>query len=168
MKFSDLQFCRHPTQDTGVQAEHTFPNGFTVSVVKCPNSIGWLDGLYEMAILNSSRNLAATCFGRVMLGHLTIADVEAFLAQVELLDADGCLPEGVAVYEQVGVQSEQAERENDIILGLSGSMEDRVAQLLGMITAFNGDVSDDDDASGSASGLRRRRVATSEQPRSQT
>lgn len=114
MKFSELKFTKHPRG--GVMARHTFANGFGVSVVKFPGSYGWLDGLYEMAVLLGGKVCNTTDITSDVLGYLTHIDVEEFMAQVEMLNADGHLPEGVGLYSQVGEESEQAMHEADVIL----------------------------------------------------
>lgn len=50
MSFTDLQFDGHESI-AGVCAEHTFPNGWGVSVIRGRYSYGGRSGLYELAVL---------------------------------------------------------------------------------------------------------------------
>lgn len=84
MKFSDLQFNYNSSFD-GVQARHTFPNGYGVSVVSHRFSYGGTEGLYELAVLKNDKICYDTPITCDVLGYLTEEDVENYLNQVEAL-----------------------------------------------------------------------------------
>ena len=85
MKFEDLKFEAHPAGMGGTRAAHTFPNGFGVSVINSSFSYGGDKGLYEMAILFKGKLTYDTPLTDDVLGHLTKAEVNEYLAKVEAL-----------------------------------------------------------------------------------
>jgi hypothetical protein len=88
MKFSDLNFQPH-TISGGVQARHFFPNGYGVSVVRFPGSYGYVQGLYEVAVLKGTENNWQLCYDTPItddvLGHRDETDVENIMEEVEAL-----------------------------------------------------------------------------------
>jgi hypothetical protein len=88
MKFSDLDFQPHYIGD-GIRAEHFFPNGYGVSVVKFPGSYGYEQGLYEVAVLKGTVDDFELCYDTVItedvLGHQSEEEVEVLLYEVENL-----------------------------------------------------------------------------------
>lgn len=103
--YKDLRFRVHPSQNHGIQAVYSFENGYSVSVVKFAGSLGWLDGLYEMAVLKDGVLVP----DEDAYGYLTRKDVGEMMTQVSLRDSiTGELPEGVERYEQEGQESKEA------------------------------------------------------------
>lgn len=87
MKFHELDFKDHPSPFFGgVQAVHTFPNGYGVSVVCGPNSYGGNDGLFELAVLKNGAICYDSGITEDVLGHLDEQGVEKYLAEVESLN----------------------------------------------------------------------------------
>ncbi len=88
MKFIDLNFQPH-TISGGVQARHFFPNGYGVSVVRFPGSYGYVQGLYEVAVLKGTENNWELCYDTPItddvLGHRDETDVENIMEEVEAL-----------------------------------------------------------------------------------
>ncbi len=88
MKFSDLDFQSHPVGN-GIQALKFFDNGYGVSVVKFSGSYGYLQGLYELAILKGVEGNWEICYDTPItedvLGHLTEEHVTNLLSQVQSL-----------------------------------------------------------------------------------
>lgn len=80
MKFEDLQFQPHPVWMFDTQARHTFPNGWSVSVITGAGAYGEL----ELAVLRDDDLHYANpvALGDVR-GYLTEDDVEALMAEVE-------------------------------------------------------------------------------------
>lgn len=92
MKFSDLKFEPHSIGN-GVQARHTFPNGYGVSVVRFrgmfgAGSYGVDAGLYEVAVLKGDRLCYATPITDDVLGHQSEDDVTNVMQQVAALPAN--------------------------------------------------------------------------------
>jgi hypothetical protein len=95
MNFGDLAFFPHGNYpDSGIQAEHFFPNGYGVSVVQFTSpygggSYGADEGLYELAVLQGLEEDWEICYDTSItddvMGYLTIEDVETVLNQVEKL-----------------------------------------------------------------------------------
>jgi hypothetical protein len=91
MKFTDLEFKRHPVLSGGdaVQALHFFPNGYGVSVVRFPGSYGYAEGLYEVAVLEGSIDDYDLCYDTPItddiMGHRDETDVEIIMEEVQAL-----------------------------------------------------------------------------------
>ena len=94
MKFSDLQFKRHSSED-GIQARHEFDNGYGVSVIRfkitllsgevVPGSYGSLEGLYEVGITKGGKLCYDTPITDGVIGYCDEAEVEAIMEQVAKL-----------------------------------------------------------------------------------
>lgn len=83
--FKDLTFYPHRL-GFGVQAIETFDNQYGVSVVKTPYSYGGKDGLYEMAVLDSSGEITYdTPITNDVLGYLTEDEVSHHMIEVQKL-----------------------------------------------------------------------------------
>ena len=88
MKFSDLEFNRHPG-GFGVQARHKFPNGYGVSVIRTTFSYGGEDGLWELGVFGKDGSLTYdTPITDDVLGHQTKAQITKALKAIEALSAD--------------------------------------------------------------------------------
>jgi hypothetical protein len=84
--FKDLKFEQLDSFYNGVQCRISFENGFGASVVKHSFSYGGKDGLYELAVLNSSGNLTYdTPITDDVLGYLTEQDVTEILIKIQQL-----------------------------------------------------------------------------------
>jgi hypothetical protein len=88
MNFTDLDFQPHPTGN-GVQALQFFDNGYGVSVVRFPGSYGYLQKLYELAVLKGIEENYEICYDTPItedvLGHLTEEHITNLLSQVQSL-----------------------------------------------------------------------------------
>jgi len=89
--FADREF--EPHHVGGVSARVWFPNGYGVSVVRCPASLGWPD-LYEAAVLSRDEDGAprieyGTSVTDDVLGYLTENLVSSVLAEVQALPKRG-------------------------------------------------------------------------------
>ena len=70
----------------GYQLIYKFDNGYGASVVKHDMSYGSKKGLYEIAVLDSEGHLCYdTPITTDTIGHLTMGDVEQYLAEISLL-----------------------------------------------------------------------------------
>ena len=91
MKFTDLKFAKFdcPGSVDAVQAKHFFPNGYGVSVVRHSGSYGFLEGLYELAVLEGNEDDWELCYDTPVtsdvLGHLSEQDVEDVVLKVQSL-----------------------------------------------------------------------------------
>lgn len=86
--FADLKFeTRYEVfGPDDVQARHSFPNGYGVSVVRGRGTYGSEDGLYELAVTHPGIGLVYdTPITDDVLGRLTEADVSEAMAEVEAL-----------------------------------------------------------------------------------
>ncbi len=88
MKFSDLNFEPHYIDD-GIAAKLFFDNGYGVSVVRFPGSYGYIEGLYEVAILKGTKDDYDLCYDTPIaddiLGHRDEEDVENIMEEVSAL-----------------------------------------------------------------------------------
>lgn len=88
MKFTDLNFQPHVTGD-GIRAEHFFPNGYGVSVVRFPGSYGYEQDLYEVAILKGSPDNYDLCYDTPItddiMGHRDETDIENIIEEIQAL-----------------------------------------------------------------------------------
>jgi hypothetical protein len=83
--FKDLNFKPHP-YGGGMQAEIKFGNGFGASIIRREGSYGYDDGLWELAVKNSSGSLDySTPVTDDVLGYLTEDDVTTAMQQIENL-----------------------------------------------------------------------------------
>jgi hypothetical protein len=91
MKFTNLQFKPHPNyrHKDGIQALHFFPNGYGVSVVRCPESYGFADDLYEVAVLKGVSEKWEICYDTPVtddvLGHRDEQDIENIMEEIQAL-----------------------------------------------------------------------------------
>ena len=91
MKFTDLKFNKfdYPGSVDAVQAKHFFSNGYGVSIVRHPGSYGFLEGLYELAVLKGTEDNWELCYDTPVtsdvLGHLSEQDVEDNVFKVQSL-----------------------------------------------------------------------------------
>lgn len=86
MKFADLQFFPHHAGMGGIHAKVHFPNGYGASVISTPFSYGNEEGLLELAVLHNGELCYTTPLTSDVLGHLTEADVEKYLNEIEALE----------------------------------------------------------------------------------
>lgn len=84
MKFSDLVFEWRPGAINS-QARHTFPNGYSVSIVQGPYTYGGDRGLYEGAIIRDGEIDYTTPITSDVVGYMDPDQVTEFLATVEAL-----------------------------------------------------------------------------------
>ena len=70
----------------GYQLIYKFDNGYGASVVKHDMSYGGKKGFYEIAVLDNEGDLCYdTPITNDTIGHLTMGDVEQYLAEISLL-----------------------------------------------------------------------------------
>lgn len=86
-EFADLKFKSFP--GGRVAARRSFPNGFTASVVRGPNTYGGARGLYELAVLHEGKIVYDTPLTNDVLGNLTEEDVTRLLSDVASLPPRG-------------------------------------------------------------------------------
>lgn len=73
----------------GVHRYYRFPNGRGASVIRCGISYGAESGLWELAVLDAAGSLDySTPITNDVLGHLTVADVNAALAAIAALPSE--------------------------------------------------------------------------------
>lgn len=82
--FTDLKFGPR-NHLAGVQARHTFPNGYEASVTQGQGTYGVGAGLYEMAVMYDGYLVYDTPVTDDVLGYLTEVDVTRHLAEIEAL-----------------------------------------------------------------------------------
>jgi hypothetical protein len=83
--FNDLEFIKLPDM-MGLACRIQFENGFGASVVRHKYSYGGEDGLYELAILDSTGKITYdTPITDDVIGYLTEEDVTELLAKIQLL-----------------------------------------------------------------------------------
>ena len=72
--------------EIGTQRIYRFPNGYGASVVRSEKSYGGREGLFELAVLDSSDDLCYTTpVTRDVEGWLTIDNVDKLLDQISKL-----------------------------------------------------------------------------------
>lgn len=82
-QFKDLEFKELPDL-TGIYCRIQFDNGYGASIVKHEYSYGGKDGLYEIAVLDSSGEITYdTPITNDVLGYLSEDDVERYLSNIE-------------------------------------------------------------------------------------
>ncbi len=70
----------------GIQKIYEFPNGYGASVVKHKGSYGYLNGLWELAVLDADGSLCYTTeITDDVIGHLNDPEVDAILRRIEQL-----------------------------------------------------------------------------------
>jgi hypothetical protein len=88
MNFTELNFQPHSIKD-GVQATHFFDNGYGVSVVRFPGSYGFEQNLYEVAILQGTKDKYDITYDTPItddvLGHRDEEDINIILQEVQEL-----------------------------------------------------------------------------------
>lgn len=89
--FSDLTFVPR-SWDDGVAARFTFPNGYTVSVVRGDSTYGGREGRYELAVLHGGDIVYDTPVTNDVLGWLTEGDVTEQMNEVAALPRRGESP----------------------------------------------------------------------------
>jgi len=82
--FEDLRF-EPMISHGGKGARCTFPNGYTVSVVRHRYSYGGDAGLYELAVIRKGRIVYDTPVTDDVLGHLTEDAVTSIMKEVQEL-----------------------------------------------------------------------------------
>ena len=83
--FNDLEFKPHSNMD-GIMSRIEFENGYGASIVKGEYTYGGKDGLYELAVLNSSGDLIYdTPVTSDVEGYLSEDDVTKLLEQIQKL-----------------------------------------------------------------------------------
>jgi hypothetical protein len=91
MTFDELVFEPHPYAPRGKIAKHTFPNGYSVSVLRSPGSYGYDMGRYELAVHYgggiSYDNPVTGNMTDGIRGWLTEDDVTKYLKEVEALSS---------------------------------------------------------------------------------
>jgi len=85
MTFRDLAFKVFSDDVGGIQAEHTFPNGYGVSVVRHSFSYGGKQGKYELAVTDTGGLCYSTPITDDVLGWLSEDAVSEALIAVESL-----------------------------------------------------------------------------------
>lgn len=88
MTFAELKFgpwdAGHP--EYGVQARHTFSNGYKVSVIKTKYSYGGFEGKYELAVLHPDVGIVYdTPVTSDVEGWLSEDDVSRLMGEVAAL-----------------------------------------------------------------------------------
>jgi hypothetical protein len=84
--FNDLEFKDMPDYYQGVQATIKFDNGYGASIVRHNFSYGHEQGLYELAVLDSSGAITYdTLVTEDVLGYLSEEDVTNALKQIQEL-----------------------------------------------------------------------------------
>ena len=79
-----------PTHGNGIQRIYKFDNGFGAIVVKHDHSYGGKKGLWELAVLDSDRNLCySTDITDDVIGHLNDPQVDEVLGRISRLAEDG-------------------------------------------------------------------------------
>lgn len=73
----------------GIRRVYSFNNGYGASVVRHQYSYGGEDGLWELAVLHGHGIDYTTPITRDVIGHLTDAEVDALLARIAALSANG-------------------------------------------------------------------------------
>ena len=82
-QFKDLEFKELPDL-AGIYCRIQFDNGYGASIVKHEYSYGGKDGLYEIAVLDSSGEITYdTPITNDVLGYLSEDDVERYLSNIE-------------------------------------------------------------------------------------
>ena len=86
MKFNELEFKELP-DGSGIYCRIQFENGFGASIVNHKYSYGGKDGLYEIAVLDSSGEITYdTNVTGDVLGYLSEEDVETHLNEIKSLE----------------------------------------------------------------------------------
>jgi len=92
MKFDDLKFESHPTlkMEDAIQALHFFDNGYGISVVRFPGSYGFIEDLYEVAVLRrSGENDFVICYDTPItdgiIGHCDETEIENLMEDISKL-----------------------------------------------------------------------------------
>lgn len=84
--FNDLEFHELGYDRFGIRARVEFDNGYGASIVKTELSYGGRDGLYELAVLDSTGDIVYdTPITDDVLGYLTEDDVMKVLKQIQEL-----------------------------------------------------------------------------------
>jgi len=89
--FSDLKFAPRGSLG-GIAARHTFPNGYSVSVVRGSGTYGAEAGLYELAVMHDGKLVYDTPVTDDVLGWLTEGDVTERMNEVAHLPRRGGIP----------------------------------------------------------------------------
>ncbi len=85
--FADLKFGPRISGLAGVQARHSFDNGYEASVIRGYGSYGYEDGLYELAVMLDGRCCYSTPITDDVLGNLSEDDVTRVLGEIAALPA---------------------------------------------------------------------------------
>jgi len=86
MRMYHINFLPFGNGVDGVRAEYNFDNGFGASIVKTEYSYGGKEGLYEIAVLDSTGNLTyETSVTSDVIGHLSLKEVMIKLEEIERL-----------------------------------------------------------------------------------
>lgn len=82
-EFSKLKFNEMEGMFSGVRAVVEFDNGYGASIIKSEFSYGGKDGLYELAVLDSTGEISYdTPITNDVLGYLTEQDVTNILKNI--------------------------------------------------------------------------------------
>jgi hypothetical protein len=82
--FKDLEFQPHFNDENGIMARMSFDNGFGVSVIKTLFSYGSKQGLYELAVLDSSGSITYdTTITDDVLGYLSEDEVTENMIKIQ-------------------------------------------------------------------------------------
>jgi len=85
MKFKDLEFKELP-DGNGIYCRIQFENGYGASIVKHKYSYGGDNGLYEIAVLDSSNEITyTTSVTDNVIGYLRPEDVTDVIEKIEKL-----------------------------------------------------------------------------------
>ena len=86
MKAGYTEHSRHG----GVQRIYKFANGYGASVIRHRYSLGFDDGLWELAVLDKNRRICrTTLIASIVEGWFTEEAVDDLLALIEQLPAQG-------------------------------------------------------------------------------
>lgn len=90
IKVTELMFTPHPNEYFGgKRVEHTFPNGYTASVLTGGHSYSNDDEPYEIAVMSNGDLDYTTPITDDVLGYLTEQEANDVLAEIEALPSVG-------------------------------------------------------------------------------
>ena len=90
IKVTELTFTIHPNEYFGGErTEHTFPNGYTASIITGGNAYTSKHQPYAIAVMRDGRLDYTTPITDDVLGHLTEQEANDVLAAIEALPSVG-------------------------------------------------------------------------------